>query len=137
MATDVKRTAERIEFLGDIITGAIEGGIGYWSACSQYQWIDRDERVRVSVGRQKGDEPRATIHVIKDDESGYEPGGLALTLDTVERGLRLIREGGCEVNTRLKNAIMLADRSNEAGQLDAFDCDVIVQAGLLGEIVYA
>jgi len=137
MATDVKRTAERVEFLGDIITGAIEGGIGYWSACSQYQWVDRDGKVRVSVGRVLGDEPRAIIHVIRDDETGYEDEGLALTLDAVSRGLRLIREGGCEINSRLKKAIMLADRSNDAGQLDAFDCDVIVQAGVLGEIVYA
>jgi hypothetical protein len=119
----VTLTAERAEFLGDIITGAVEGGIGYWSAVSRYRWQDCDTH--------------ATVHVLKDDESGYEEEGLTLDYAAVERGLRLIREGGCGLSTRLRNRLLVADRSNDAGQLDAFDCDVIVQAGLLGEIVYA
>jgi hypothetical protein len=123
MPRPVTLTAERARFLGDIIIGAVEGGIGYWSQVSRYRWQDCDAH--------------ATVHVVKDDESGYEEEGLALDIEAVERGLKLIREGGCGLNARLRNRLMLADRSNDAGQLDAFDCDVIVQAGLLGEIVYA
>jgi hypothetical protein len=119
----ITRTDARTEFLGDIITGAVEGGIGYWSAVSRYRWEDCVTH--------------ATVHVVKDDESGYEHEGLTLDIDAVERGLKLIREGGCGLNTRLRNRLLVADRGNDAGQLDAFDCDVIVQAGLLGEIVYA
>lgn len=118
----VMLTAARAEFLGDIIIGAVEGGIGYWSQCSKYRNVD---------------EKSAVVHVIKDDESGYETDGLKLDIEAVERGLKLIREGGCGLNLRTRKRLMLADRANEAGDLDAFDCDVIVQAGLLGEIVYA
>lgn len=132
----VARTAERVGFLGDIITGAVEGGIGYWSRVSQYQY-ELSGEIRVSVGSREGDEPRAVVHVLNDDETGYTDEGLTLDLDAVERGLRLIREGGCGLSTRSRNTLLVADRSNDAGRLDAFDCDVIVQAGLLGEVVYA
>lgn len=113
---------DRAEFVGDIIIGAVEGGIGYWSQCSRYR---------------NRDEVSATIHVLKDDESGYEAEGLTLDANAVERGLKLIREGGGGIHLRLRRRLMKADESNDAGQLDAFDCDVIVQAGLLGEVVYA
>jgi hypothetical protein len=113
---------DRAEFLGDIIIGAVEGGIGYWSQTSRYRHRD---------------EVSATIHVIKDDESGYEEEGLTLDSAAVERGLKLIRDGGVDINLRLRRRLIQADAAHDAGQLDAFDCDVIVQAGLLGEVVYA
>jgi hypothetical protein len=132
----VIRTDARAEFLRDVITGAIEGGIGYWSQCSQYQWLDGDT-VNVVVGERDGDEARAVIHVLNDDESGYVEQGLTLDIEAVERGLKLIREGGCGIHTRTRNRLLVADRGNDAGDLDALDCDLVVQAGLLGEIVYA
>lgn len=115
-------TEARTEFLHDVIIGAVEGGIGYWSQCSRYR---------------NRDEVSATIHVIKDDESGYEDEGLVLDAEAVKRGLKLISEGVGGINLRLRNRLMAADRANDAGQLDAFDCDLIVQLGLLGENVYA
>lgn len=31
-------TAERATFLSDVITGALEGGIGYWATATNYRW---------------------------------------------------------------------------------------------------
>jgi hypothetical protein len=133
----VTRTAERAAFLGDIITGAVEGGIGYWSQTSQYQY-EMDGEIHRCVGRLiEGGETRATIHVVNDDETGYEDEGLTLDLDAVERGLKLIREGGVKLTPRHRNTLLAADRGNEADRLDALDCDIIVQLGLFGELVYA
>lgn len=133
----VTRNRERTTFLGDIITAAVEGGIGYWSQVSAYQYTDEHGVVFVHCGEQEGHETCAVVHVVKDDESGYEDSGLKLDFDAIERGLKLIREGGVKLTPRHRNRLLVADRSNEAGQLDALDADIIVQAGLFGELVYA
>lgn len=129
------RTSEREEFLADIITTAIEGGIGYWSQCSQYQYV-YDGEVRVHVGRRVGDGTRAVVHVVNEDESGYQEDGLTIDVETIERGLKLLREGDCGVADRIRKCILLADHTNDAGYLDSDDADVVVQAGLLGEVIY-
>lgn len=132
------RSDKRARFLRDIITTAIEGGIGYWSQCSQYQWIDEHEdgRVYVPVGERVGDDARAVVHVLNDDESGYVEDGLVIDIEVVARGLRLIIDGGAGVHDRIRGNVRTADRENDAGYIDADDADVIVQAGLLGEVVY-
>lgn len=137
MTRPVTRTAERAAFLGDIITGAVEGGISYWSQTSQYQYT-MDGTVHRCVGPLVEDcnETRADIHVIDEDDTGYQDEHLTLDLDAVERGLKLIREGGLKLTTRHRNRLLVADRSNDAGQLDGLDADTIVQAGLFGEVVY-
>jgi hypothetical protein len=133
----VARSEARTQFLRDIITTAVEGGIGYWSQCSQYQWVDDHEgRVYVPVGERVGDCARAVIHVLSDDESGYVETGLIIDVEVIARGLKLITDGGTNLNDRSRKLIRQADRENDAGYLDADSADVIVQAGLLGEIVY-
>lgn len=137
-----ERTPERTQFLGDIITTAAEGGTGYWAQVSQYQWIDdlgisrEPGTIMVVCGERQGDEPRATLHELNDDESGYKEEGLDLTLDAVERGIGLILDGKVGVATRYINRIAGASARNDAGDIDAEDADVIAQAALLGDIVY-
>lgn len=140
----MKRSDERKEFLADVITTAVEGGTGYWAQVSQYQWVDTygylteegQDRVHVSVGERNGDEPRATLHELDDDESGYKPEGLELTLDVVARGIGRIQRGEVSLSDWYRDRILAASRENDAGQIDAGDADTIVQAGLLGEVRY-
>lgn len=132
----MNRSAERTEFLSDIITTAVEGGTNYWAAVSQYQWIDRDGHVSVVVGEKVGDQARAVLHELKEDESGYKDEGMVVDLDVIAKGIALIRKPDFGVNTRIRQAITEADNENDAGQLDAGDSDCIVQAGLLGDVVY-
>lgn len=35
-------TTDRAQFLADIITTALEGGIGYWATATHYEWHDPD-----------------------------------------------------------------------------------------------
>lgn len=125
-------TAAREEFLADIITTAIEGGIGYWSQCSQYQWVDDDGRIRVVVGERRPNEgARATIEDIEDDQREYH-----VTPSVIQNGLRAIVDGKVQVNDRIRQSIAEGDAESDAGQMDADDADVIVQAGLFGEVRY-
>ena len=156
MGGGMKRTKEREQFLGDIITTAVEGGTGYWAQVSQYQWIDdfsTDETERgvvACVGKRVGDEPRAVLHELNDEGYGYREEGLVLDLDAVARGLRglidyyekawakRVAEGRTQ-RTGLSDAIRLlklADRENDAGYIDADYADTIAQMALLGEIRY-
>jgi hypothetical protein len=128
------RSAERTEFLGDIITTAVEGGTGYWAQCSQYQY-EYDGEICVCVGTRSGDEPTATLHELKDDDSGYEDEGLVLTLDNVAAAFKEIIE--TTTNDRWRKTLVEANRTNDAGDLDSGDCDAIAQVALLGEQVYA
>lgn len=129
------RTTERAQFLGDIISCAVEGGTGYWAQVSQYQY-EIDGRICVNVGKRQGDKPQAILHRLKDDESGYEDDGLLVTLDTIQLGIDRITDGAVGVRSSLRNDITFADAENDAGEIDAGAADVIVQAGLLGEVKF-
>lgn len=139
------RTEEREQFLGDIITAAVEGGTGYWAQVSQYQWLDRfsvtlgvaeTAEISVSVGQRQGEQTRATLHEMNDDETGYKAEGLNLTLDAVATGIGRIVRGDVAINANLRKLIGQASRENDAGNIDADAADVIVQAALLGDVVY-
>jgi hypothetical protein len=135
MTTTRTRSPERTEFLGDIITTAVEGGTNYWAQVSQYQYESHGE-IRVYTGERQGDEPRATLHELNDDETGYNDEPLDLTIDAVARGLGKITRGEVQINSELRKHIAEASRENDAGDIDAGDADVIAQVGLLGEIRY-
>lgn len=130
------RSAEREQFLSDIITGAVEGGTGYWAQVSQYQYV-MDGELHVYTGHEiDGGATRATLHEINDDETGYKPDGLAVTTDTIEAGIAKLAERQVQVNARMLDHILEANKENDATNIDADDADIIVQVALLGEIVY-
>jgi hypothetical protein len=130
------RSEERTEFLGDILTTAVEGGTGYWAQVSQYQWVDSDGSVRVHSGPRTGEGARAVLHRLNDDESGYVDEGLVIDIDVIAAGLAKIAAPGFSINEKLRQEIAYANRHNDAGEIDADHADVIVQAALFGEIVY-
>jgi hypothetical protein len=132
----MNRSPERTEFLRDILTGAVEGGTGYWAQVSQYQWVDRDGTVMVVVGERAGDDAHATLHRLNEDESGYELAGLDLNVETIATGVNAIVNGRVATGERYRKGITQANAENDAGMIDADDADIIVQAGLLGEIIY-
>lgn len=130
------RTKERERFLSDIITAAVEGGTGYWAQVSQYQWVDTDGTIKVTVGRQNGLGARATLHELDEGIDTYVKEGREISVDTIAHGIRAIMNPDFEINKRLKDTIAAADRQNEAGDIDAEAADVIVQAAIFGEIKY-
>jgi hypothetical protein len=151
----MKRSPEREQFLSDLIITAVEGGIGYWSTVSHYQYVD-DGKLFVAVkGSQIPDGVQGTfaaIHELKDDETGYKDAPLILDVDVMAKGLRLrleqianqivaigVPDGVPDHHPLcvLRRAWLKADRENDAGEFDADDCDGFAQCALFGEVRYA
>lgn len=59
-----------------------------------------------------------------------------VTLDTIARGINAVANGSVKVSDHLRNLIRTANRSNDAGDVDAIAADVITQAGIYGEVIY-
>lgn len=133
------RTAERTEFLQDIISCAIEGGINDWARTSHYQYVYNGERC-ICVATSGYDDERhdayAIVHPLNDDESGYEKEGKEINIDVIAAGLARIISGKENVHASYIQRIKEADKDNDAGEIDAYDASMIVQAGLLGEVIY-
>jgi hypothetical protein len=117
------RDAERQRLLADILIGAVEGGTGYWATVSSYEHSG------------PAADTSATLHEIEpgDDE---HPDGREVTTETIEQGIQKILDPHFRVCTHLRAAITHAHNECDVGGLDAEAADVIVQAGVFGEIVY-
>lgn len=115
----------REEFLSDVITTAIEGGIGYWSVTLQYQADGR-----AIVGEVRGPGTQATISPT-DSEAVY-----VITPSTISVGLSQLRRGTAAVNRDLLGHALVAETNLDAGDIDADVADMIVQVALFGEVVY-
>lgn len=139
-----QRSVARKEFLHNIFSCALEGGIGYWSACEKYHWqgdhfdgilnIDLDGFYAVIVP----EDPDGWGVYERDDFRA-----LRVDIDVVAKGLRLFREGVAAGKYSYPGGgeyfkeLVKADRSNGAdGDYDAIGADAVVQLGLFGEIVY-
>lgn len=137
-----KRSAERTQFLADIIITAVEGGIGYWAAVRGYKAPD--------------DNPAGTRALLRvhDEDDGYcawtdvakslvYPRAMSvdgrwavLGVNTIAHGISLIRKGECSLDPAIRKNILGASAVNEAGDIDSSDADIIVQLGILGDIVF-
>lgn len=95
--------------LSDIITTAVEGGIGYWAIVRNYHWS-------------MDDSTPTTVEVREQCEAVWH------TVDTtvIARGLEV-----CAAKYPRVFASWLRDRIGDAGT-----ADVILQCGLFGEAVY-
>jgi len=115
------RSEKRIEFLKDVLSTAIEGGIDYWAVLWDYDC----------------DKGTATIQVWNsDNENGVEGEKFYLTIDSVARGLKLLVEVG-DVPAEIKKNVGLADKTNgDDGDYDSIDADCIVQMAVFGKVIY-
>ena len=102
--------------LHDILTTAREGGSTYWAAMRQSV---RDEDLNV-ISFQARD--------CEDEDAEWQ----LVNKDTVTNGIRLL----CADEKWCKRRVVQEILKGEDGDLDADDCDVIVQMGLFGELVY-
>ena len=109
-------------FLNDVIVCAVEGGIGYWSQVRDYRW-EKDDDWNIT-------EASATV-VPFDDPKVYK-----LTWETVEDGIRKVLAGTVKVHSSYVGSIAVAAAEGDAGEIDAELADIIVQAGLFGEVIY-
>jgi hypothetical protein len=135
------RTAEREQFLADIIIGAVEGGTGYWAVCLWYRHDDEGETAAV-LGEETelieyADQFLATYgRKVKIGELIEAGKAAKVTVETVAKGLGRIKRGEVGVRSDILEAIKQGDAENDGCYIDADGADVIVQAGLFGEVVY-
>jgi hypothetical protein len=102
-----KHTEEQVK---DIVITAVEGGINYWAVVRNYA----PDAGTVTVYEMDTDDPRKVTKIHH------------VTPATIRKGLRLASQSEHE-HIRIMAASDI---------LDAEEADVIVQLGLLGEVVY-
>lgn len=115
----IERTIDD-QMLADILITAVEGGIGYWSQVVTYRWTEGPQHTQADIVVDIGDGE------IKD----YK-----INLDVIEKGLKalLVLDN---VNPGIRSMASDAVAENDAAHIDSDAADVIVQLGLLDEIVY-
>jgi len=111
------RSPEREEFLADILTTAVEGGVNYWAYADAYiHTPSKDAAV--------------LLEEAEEDECPHY-----VDIDSIAKGIALYLEH-LRPQNEYRKRIAEANRDNDAGELDAEDADVIVQFAIFGEIKY-
>jgi len=117
-----QRTPERIEFLGDIIITAVEGGVGYWAMISGYRWHGVPS-------------PVATLTEHESHKDG-DPITGKLDIDSIASAIGRIVRGEIKLRADLIKLIAGASAANDGGDIDAEGADVIAQVAVLGDVIY-
>lgn len=143
------RTEGRKKFLHYVFTTALEGGINYWATVETYHWSE-------GIGADDLDGFNATITSSEEDwgvshlSTGYGLGEnepIRIDLEVVERGVNLMVD---KIIAAAKSENPKAPFSDpylrqfveqwltdlELGDSDADGCDLALQLGLFGEVVY-
>ena len=111
----------------DIIITGCEGGIGYWATLRDYNGPAIDNREVDGL-------PLYLKEAEHMDDPAYVGRWHTLGPAQIVQGIRTILTDYPNGVTARNLAIAFAD--GDASQLDATDCDNIIQCGVLGEIVY-
>lgn len=136
MTSTETRSAERAEFLTDLLVTAVEGGIGYWSECSAYSWYCP---VLGGGTATPGPGNTATAHAVLRVEDGDEKRIYVIGLDDIARALDVLSRGPVKgLSERDRVRIMHASTANDCTEadLDAGDADAVMQVACFGEVIY-
>ena len=128
------RSDAECAFLTNIVAIAVEGGIGYWSWCSDYRWYSPTLSGGSALHQDDKCNAYATIREI--EEPAEVDGAIHLDLDVVAKGLARLLHPGFAVRSDIAAAALEARETRDAGLIDAEIADCIVQAGLFGKLVY-
>jgi hypothetical protein len=119
------------QMLFDIFVTALEGGIGYWSAATEYHWAkqgDHDLRAEEDL-----EGFYAVILDVEDDDKQYRIDRAVIT-----KGIATIMSPSFEtkIAKHIRKDVFGIAFNNPDVDYDAETADCIVQAGLFGELVY-
>ena len=116
---------KRNRFLLDVFVTALEGGINYWAQIDKYKY-----------GELSFSHLLYAHAVVKGSEGGPPDDWVRIDLETVSKGLEMLRGGQVRVNTNLLGDTLVAEATNDASEIDTELADCIIQLGLLGDIIY-
>lgn len=108
------------QLCGDMLTTCVEGGSSYWLACDNYE-RDADMNVTKVAGC------RGT-----EDDGRFGDA----TLETMRVGIQRILAGSVNVRDDVRGNVLDAVVDEDSTAWDAETADLVLQAGLLNEIVY-
>lgn len=135
------RSAERTQFLTDVFTTALEGGVNYWASVREYRHTESPRAVLV----------RSEDLVFDDHLFAWVPAKgaerLVVDLDVVARGVNRIAATDKNRKEYLREAdrrlVAAASRENDMGpadmrhgDIDAGIAELILQVALFDEVVY-
>jgi hypothetical protein len=112
------------EFLQDVITTALEGGIGYWAVAK--------------IGK-RGPDLEYIWTAIMEEECSSDKDNLGwqcLDADMILRGIDVVLAGKAEVNKNYLRTLEKAVVNSDACDVDAELADIVVQAGFFGRVIY-
>lgn len=113
----------RDQLLFDLFVTALEGGIGYWSECSEYHWMNED-RTEDKRGF------RAVIH--DEDHKRY-----VVNRKVMDKGLMLAAtEWRDKLDWSSGDKPPLVVTVDTDWDYDAGDADMVLQLGLFEDVVY-
>ena len=136
MTTTITTTNEvSDDLLWGIFVTALEGGIGYWSVCTEYRHSDPETRIE--------DYTNFYAVVVDTTEQSYgecvedcHPNDLhRIDRAVILKGLQAIANREVKLASRI-HADVSAALGGDAGALDAEGADCVVQAGLFNDVVY-
>lgn len=114
---------EAVEFLQDIFHTFFEDyGTNSWRQVVAYRWHER--------------EPKRWYGIILEIGDGDLEKEYMVNLATIREGLHRIDTGKIGINSQMYKNIYEAMNELDAGMIDAYDADMIVQAGLFNELRY-
>lgn len=135
------RSAERIQFLTDVFTTALEGGVNYWASVREYRHTESPRAVLVRLEDLVFDEHLFAWVPTEGAEK------LVVDLDVIARGVNRIAATGEDQKEYLREEdrllVAAASRENDMGpadmrhgDIDAAIAELILQVALFDEVVY-
>lgn len=132
-----KRAPERAEFLADVLTTAVEGGVQFWANVSNYHWydpaMDSPGTGLFNVGEANA---YVTIHEVGSE---LEHGRVVVVgVDAIATAIKRIVVGEFDdvLDPCVVKSIKEASLSNDGGEIDAGLASIIMQVAALGEVIY-
>lgn len=133
-----------VKLLRDVLTTAVEGGIGYWSQAETYKWRDQtgtkthkrvDGVVELEPVYMERNWPEVTL-VPAEDPDDFER--VTVTPEHLRKGLQLaLTPGILNVRSNTFTNAMEALFQDDSGYIDADAADNILQLGLFGKLVFS
>lgn len=132
------RSNERHLFLVDLLVTFVEGGPYSWFRVNNYK-IDKPGTPGYRPGFEGAIGANACARLNAEDPNGGEGwlGWRNLTVETFARGLGRLKQPIEGLHEDYRKRILKEASQNDAGNLDINDVDIIVQAAIYGEIVFA
>jgi hypothetical protein len=120
------RSAERDQFLNDIVVTAAEGGVESWvDSITEYKKVDRGDGIE-----------HYSFVAHYDDPSEDKQRAQGVDEDLISRGLnKWLKDPDASADD--KRLLRNASKENDAGNIDAGYASGIVEYGIFGEIVFA